>query len=93
MGRSSEAKDHKNPKKVKCDGRTDGPTDGPTKRGVESRRTRLKTIYRNMYRYDYIAYLDPDEVIAPLQHENWDDMMKALHKPGSYFGVLVLLQV
>ena len=46
-----------------------------------------------MYRYDYIAYLDPDEVIAPLQHENWDDMMKALHKPGSYSGVLVLLQV
>ena len=50
LGRSSEAKDRKNPKKVKCDvrtdGRTDGPTDGrtdgPTKRGVESRSTRLK---------------------------------------------------
>ena len=41
LGRSSEAKDRKNPKKVKCDGRTDGPTDrrtdGPTKRVVESR--------------------------------------------------------
>ena len=50
LGRSSEAKDRENPKKVKCDGRTDGRTDGwtdrrtdgPTKRGVESRSTRLK---------------------------------------------------
>merc|ERR1712105_37606 len=46
LGRSGEAKDCKNQKKVKCDGwtdrRTDGPTDGPTKRVVESRRTRLK---------------------------------------------------
>ena len=34
LGRSSKAKDRKNPKKVKCDGRTDGRTDrrtdGPT---------------------------------------------------------------
>ena len=44
MGRSSEVKDCKNPKKVKCDGRTDGPTDGPTKRVVESRSTRLKIL-------------------------------------------------
>jgi len=46
LGRSSEAKEHKNPKKVKCDRRTDQRTDrrtdGPTKRGVESRSTRLK---------------------------------------------------
>ena len=34
LGRSSEAKDRKNIKKVKW-----GPTDGPTKRGVESRNT------------------------------------------------------
>ena len=38
LGRSSEAKDHKNPKKVEYDGwtngQTDGWTDGPTKRGV-----------------------------------------------------------
>ena len=27
LGRRSEAKDCKNPKKVKCDGPTDGPTD------------------------------------------------------------------
>ena len=36
LGRSSEPKDRKNPKKVKCDGptdrRTDGRTDGPTDR-------------------------------------------------------------
>ena len=30
MGRSSEAKDRKNPKKVKCDGRRDAPTDRRT---------------------------------------------------------------
>ena len=50
LGRSREAKDHKNPKKVNCDGRydrrtngpTDGQTDGPTKRGVESRSTQPK---------------------------------------------------
>ena len=30
MGRSSEARDHKNSKKVKCDGRTDGRMDGQT---------------------------------------------------------------
>ena len=43
LGRSSEARDCKNKKKVKSDGPTDGRTDGPTKRGVESRSTRLKT--------------------------------------------------
>ena len=47
MGRSSEAKNLKNPEKVKCDQRmdqrTDQWTDGPTKRGVESRSTRQKT--------------------------------------------------
>ena len=58
LGRSSEAKDHQNPKKVKCDGRrdrwtygpTNGRTDGPTdrltdrqkKRVVESHSTQLK---------------------------------------------------
>ena len=30
FGRSSEAKDRKNPKKVKCDGWMDGRTDGQT---------------------------------------------------------------
>ena len=35
LGRSSEAKDPKNPKKVKCDGWTDGPTDGPTDRWTD----------------------------------------------------------
>ena len=43
LGRSSEAKDCKNQRKVKCYGPTDGRTNGPTKRGVESRSTRLKS--------------------------------------------------
>ena len=42
LGRSSEAKNPKKTKKIKCDGWTNGPTDGPTKRGVELRSTRLK---------------------------------------------------
>ena len=46
LGRSSEAKNRKKPKKEKCDGPADRPTDRwtdrPTKRGVESRSTRLK---------------------------------------------------
>ena len=33
-------------------------------------------LYRNMYRYEYIALLDIDEVIVPLQHTSWGDMMK-----------------
>ena len=58
LGRSSEAKDGKNPKKVKCDGPTDRPTDGqtdrPTKRVIESRCTQLKicdqSTNRTMYK-------------------------------------------
>ena len=46
LGRSSEAKDRKKQKKVKCDGPTDGRTNGPTKRGVESRSTRLIKVIR-----------------------------------------------
>jgi len=32
-------------------------------------------LYRNMYRYEYIALLDIDEVIMPIKHDNWADMM------------------
>ena len=46
MGRSSEAKSHKTPKKVE----RDRWTDRPTKRGVELRSTRIKTtLYYNIY--------------------------------------------
>jgi len=33
-------------------------------------------LYRNLYRYDYIALLDIDEVITPIKHNNWADMME-----------------
>ena len=50
MGRSSKAKNRRNPKKVKCDRqtnrRTNGPMDRRQKRGVESRSTRLKSDYK-----------------------------------------------
>ena len=42
LGGSSEAKNSKNPKEVKCDGWTDQRTNGSTKQVVESRSTRLK---------------------------------------------------
>lgn len=33
-------------------------------------------LYRNLYSYDYLALLDIDEVIMPLQHANWSELMK-----------------
>ena len=33
-------------------------------------------LYRNMYRYQYIALLDIDEVIMPIEEANWSDLMK-----------------
>lgn len=32
-------------------------------------------LYRNMYRYEYIALLDIDEVIMPIEHNNWSELM------------------
>ena len=29
-----------------------------------------------MFRYDYIAVVDIDEVIMPLQHKNWNNMIR-----------------
>ena len=36
-------------------------------------------LYRNMYRYKYIALLDIDEVILPIEEDNWSDLMKNVH--------------
>jgi len=33
-------------------------------------------LYRNMYRFKYIAVLDTDEVIVPKKHNSWSAMMK-----------------
>merc|ERR1712080_724094 len=33
-------------------------------------------LYRNMYRYEYVALLDIDEVIMPIKHNNWAEMME-----------------
>lgn len=32
-------------------------------------------LYRNMYRYEYLALLDIDELIVPTAKDNWADMM------------------
>merc|ERR1712042_193332 len=33
-----------------------------------------------MYRYEYIALLDIDEVIVPVKHNNWTEMMEEVVK-------------
>lgn len=32
-------------------------------------------LYRNLYSYEYLALLDIDEIIMPLKHNNWSEMM------------------
>ena len=36
--------------------------------------------YRNLGRFRYVSILDIDEVIMPLKHSNWGDMMADLEK-------------
>ena len=33
-----------------------------------------------MFRYDYIAVVDTDEVIMPLQHNNWKDLIREIKR-------------
>merc|ERR1711902_474811 len=35
-------------------------------------------LYRNIYRYDYVALLDIDEVIVPKKSADWSDMMEEI---------------
>merc|ERR1719309_936731 len=37
-------------------------------------------LYRNMYRYEYVALLDIDEVIMPIKHKNWAEMTEEVVK-------------
>ena len=37
------------------------------------------------FRYEYIALLDIDEIIVPLQHENWAEMMEEAPKMAKRF--------
>jgi len=37
-------------------------------------------LYRNLYSYDYLALLDIDEIIVPLVHKNWGDLMDEVQK-------------
>ncbi len=41
-------------------------------------------LYRNMYRYEYLALLDIDEVIMPKKAKNWKDMMEQEVIPASF---------
>ncbi|CAH1780486.1 unnamed protein product [Owenia fusiformis] len=35
-------------------------------------------MYRNMYKYKHIIFTDPDEIIIPMQHATYSDMMKEM---------------
>lgn len=37
-------------------------------------------LYRNMYSVKYLVFTDLDEVIVPLQHGNWSDMISAIEQ-------------
>lgn len=37
-------------------------------------------LYRNLYSYEYLVLLDIDEVIMPLIHDNWSDLMKEVQR-------------
>jgi len=40
-------------------------------------------LYRNMYRYEYLALLDIDEIITPVRHNSWADMMREVIEASS----------
>jgi len=40
-------------------------------------------LYRNMYRFKYIAILDIDEVIVPKKHKSWSSMMEEVLEASS----------
>ena len=35
-------------------------------------------LYRNMYAAKYLVFVDMDELILPIQHNNWTSMMKEI---------------
>ncbi|KAI1280351.1 hypothetical protein HDE_13834 [Halotydeus destructor] len=37
-------------------------------------------LYRNLYSYDYLALLDIDEIITPIQHDNWAQLMDQVQR-------------
>lgn len=37
-------------------------------------------LYRNLYSYNYVVLLDTDEVIMPIKHKNWKDLMDEVVK-------------
>jgi Glycosyltransferase family 92/D12 class N6 adenine-specific DNA methyltransferase len=41
--------------------------------------------YRNKNLYKYIAIIDPDEIIMPLRHENWHEMLSSLREADYFY--------
>lgn len=37
-------------------------------------------LYRNLYSYEYLALLDIDEIIMPIQHQDWYGLMEQVQK-------------
>ncbi|XP_049779911.1 uncharacterized protein LOC126176783 [Schistocerca cancellata] len=40
-------------------------------------------LYRNMYKYDYIALLDTDEVIVPVKALDWHELMRSIESDAT----------
>ena len=47
-------------------------------------------LYRNMHRVKYIAMVDLDEILVPLKHRNWPEMISAIGGHDKYHGYLFL---
>jgi len=41
-------------------------------------------LYKNMYKYKYVAVLDLDEIIMPLREDDWPSMLSALEADPSF---------
>lgn len=37
-------------------------------------------LYRNLYSYNYVVLLDIDEVIMPIKHQNWSELMREVQR-------------
>ncbi len=38
-------------------------------------------LYRNMYAFDYLVFVDLDEVLIPKRHEDWKTMLQEIDRP------------
>lgn len=47
-------------------------------------------LYRSMHEVDYLVMMDLDEMILPVKHNNWAEMVEELEKKGRYASFMFL---